>query len=106
VQNTGKRKTSGVVQVYVGKAGTRRENDYERVLVGFARSGELAPGTSAEIEVQCRLDPVFHWNGSSNHFDVDGGTYNIWVSQFEGDETKAETVEVSPISWSVRSKQG
>lgn len=106
VQNTGDKKTSGVVQVYAGKAGTRQENDYERVLVGFARSDELAPKTSAGVEVQCRLDPVSHWNGSSNHLNVDGGKYNIWVSQFEGDETKAEVVEACPVSWSVRNKQG
>ena len=102
-QNTGKNKTSGVVQVYAGKQ-QRGNTDYERVLVGFARSDDLAPNASAEVEVQCRLDPVSHWNGKTNQFEVEGGKYNIWVSQFEGDEVKLDLVEVSAIKWGVRNK--
>jgi hypothetical protein len=69
-----------VIQVYARKAGARQANDYERVLVGFARSEELGPDASKEVEVQCRLDPVSHWNELSNRFDVDWDKNNVRVS--------------------------
>jgi hypothetical protein len=97
----GSDKTSAVVQVYVGKK-QRGENDYESVLVGFARSFNLAPNASEEVGVQCRLDPVSHWNASTNEFKVEGGEYNIWVSQFEGDPASSQIVDVAAIKWSVK----
>lgn len=101
LQNVGANKTSGVVQVYTGRA-DRGENDYERVLVGFARSSTLEISKSEEVEVNCRLDPVSHWNGRTNEFEVEGGKYNIWVSQFEGDSAEPVSVQVPAIKWGVK----
>jgi hypothetical protein len=93
VQNIGDKKTTGVVQVYAGKAGARQSAE------------ELGPDACTEVQVQCRLDPISHWNGSSNQSDVDGGKYNAWMSHSEGYETEAEVVEVSTISWGINTKQ-
>jgi beta-glucosidase len=101
VVNVGTNKTSGVVQVYAGRA-ERGENDYERVLVGSARSSTLDINKSEDVEVDCRLDPVSHWNGRTNEFEVEGGKYNIWVSQFEGDSAEPVSVQVPAIKWGVK----
>jgi hypothetical protein len=101
VDNIGADKTSGVVQIYAGKA-ERSDNDYERVLLGFARSSTLEISRSEEVEVTCRLDPVSHWNGRTNEFEVEGGKYNIWVSQFEGDSAEPVSVLFPAIKWGVK----
>jgi hypothetical protein len=54
------------------------------------------------VVVNCRLDPVSHWNGCTNEFEVECGKYNIWVSQFEGDSAEPVSVQVPAIKWGVK----
>ena len=101
VQNVGNNKTSGVVQVYAGKV-DRGQDDYERVLIGFARSSILEINKSDEVEVHCRLDPVSHWNDCAKEFEVQDGKYNIWVSQYEGDSAEPAVVRIPAVKWGVK----
>ena len=99
-------KTSTVVQVYAGKVDSARgDTDYERVLVGFARSADVSVNGSTEVVVACRLDPVSHWNASRQVSEVAGARYNIWVSLYEGDDAEASVVDVGAVEWGVRNKQ-
>jgi hypothetical protein len=101
IQNVGANKTSQMVQIYTDKL-QRGSNDYERVLIGFARSSTLSISKSEEVEVNCRLDPVSHWNGSTNESEVEGGKYHLWVSQIGGDSAKSVSVQVPAIKWGVK----
>jgi len=101
VQNVGNNETSGVVQVYAGKV-ERGENDYERVLIGFARSSILDINKSEEVEVHCRLDPVSHRNDGAREFELQDGKYNIWVPQYEGDSAEPAVVRIPAVKWGVK----
>jgi beta-glucosidase len=104
--NKGARPSSGVVQIYCGKTAERGENDYERVLVGFARSAELAPDASETVSVQCRLDPIAHWNSRDKHFEVDAGSYRVFASRFEGDADSLTTsISTEGVRWGVKSSE-
>jgi hypothetical protein len=101
IQNVGANKTSRMAQIYTDKV-ERGPIDYERVLIGFARSSTLSISKSEEVEVNCRLDPVSHWNGSTNESEVEGGKYHLWVSQIGGDSAKSVSVQVPAIKWGVK----
>lgn len=101
VRNVGPRETTHVVQVYAGpKVAT--SIDYQRALVGFARV-KLQPGEECQSTIECRMDPVAHFNVKTRHFDVAKGDYNIFASSFEGDENSLTAVVPAPaLSWSAR----
>jgi beta-glucosidase len=103
VTNQGKRMTSGVVQVYGGRVG-RAETDYEKVLLGFARI-DLSPGKTGSVLVQCRLDPLAHWNISREEFECTGGRYAIVACRYEGDTNGlCVSVNLESTQWGVKSE--
>lgn len=104
VENIGKHPSFPCIQVYAGKASHRGENDYERVLVGFARTtSPLAPGARNKIGVSCRFDPVAHWDATTRTFVLAQGRYKIWVSRFEGDEEGLELLrDIERVVWGVK----
>jgi hypothetical protein len=101
IQNVGANKTSRTAQIYTDKV-QRSPIDYERVLIGFARSSTLSISKSEEVKVNCRLDPVSHWNGSTNESEVEGGQYHLWISQIGGDSAKSVSVQVPAIKLGVK----
>jgi len=105
VRNTGPRPSSTVVQIYAGRTKDRQSKDYERVLVGFARTRLIPVGQEMRVDVRCRFDPVAHWNTGTKMFKVQEGRYRISASQFEGDEASLNHyVSVDSIAWSVDAK--
>jgi beta-glucosidase len=106
VRNTGPRPSSTVVQIYAGRTNDRQSDDYERVLVGFARTQLIPVGQEMHVNVRCRLDPVAHFNTATKVFEVKEGRYRISASRFEGDEASLNhyvSIEES-IAWSVDAK--
>lgn len=106
ITNNGHRASSGVVQIYAGKS-SPSEDDYARVLVGFARADPLAPGDSSVVSVHCRLDPVARWNNTTKRFAVPAGEYNIFASRCEGDSNSlVKTISVQHVEWGVNASKG
>ncbi|KAJ9116503.1 hypothetical protein QFC24_006736 [Naganishia onofrii] len=102
VRNVGDHETTHVIQIYAGA--TKRDNavDYERALVGFARI-KLQVGEKGSCTVQCRMDPVSHYNTKTREFDVAQGDYHLIASSYEGDEEGLVTVVEAPwFSWSAQ----
>lgn len=103
VRNRSNFKSSDVVQIYGGKAQDRSARDYERVLLGFARTRYLAQDESETITVRCRLDPLARWVSSQGGFEVDAGSYAILVSRYEGDDqSHSRTVQLDRVTWSAK----
>lgn len=104
VKNQGKHKSSDVIQVYGGKT-SPSSGDYQRVLLGFTRTKYLEQGESESVTVQCRLDPLAGWISSEKSFKVDGGSYDISISKYEGDEkSQTQTVKIEQVDWSVKTQ--
>ena len=102
VKNTGQCATSQVVQVYLGKQ-QRDETDYKSVLVGFARTRDLLKAESESVRVQCRIDPVAHWETQNQRFRVTEGLYDISICCFEGDQGGAtKSLYIAEVEWSVK----
>lgn len=102
VRNVGDYETTHVIQIYAGA--TNRDNavDYERALVGFARI-KLQVGDKGSCTVQCRMDPVAHYNTETREFDVAQGDYHLIASSYEGDEEGLVTIVEAPrFSWSAQ----
>ena len=62
-------------------------------------------GESESVTVQCRLDPLARWIPSEKSFKVDGGSYDISISKYEGDEmSHTQTVQIEQVDWSVKTQ--
>lgn len=105
ITNCGHHTSSGVIQIYASKF-PPSEDDYVRVLVGFARAESLEPGDSTVVPVHCRLDPVARWNDADKSFSVPAGQYNILASRYEGDaQSLVQTVSVGQVGWGVNASK-
>ncbi|KAJ9092278.1 hypothetical protein QFC21_006920 [Naganishia friedmannii] len=106
LRNFGDYDTTHVVQIYASAGNGKADHDYERALVGFVCINKLQVGGERSCIVNCRMDPVYHYNTETREFDVAQGDYNLIASSYEGDEKGLTTVaEASQFSWSARVKK-
>ena len=96
VENIGHRVSSVVVQIYAGKEdpNDRSEVDYASVLIGF-RKEFLEPSSRKVVRVDCRLNPIAHWNPKTRGWELDPGSYRICASRWEGDERSVVTTALA-----------
>lgn len=67
-----------VVQVYVSAPEGKLEKEYRR-LCGFAKTKELAPGESQEVEISFAVDQMASYDEEEGEWILEPGYYGIWV---------------------------
>ena len=107
VTNTGKRLGKEVVQVY-GEMPQGRLGKPSRVLIDFAKTKELVPGLSDELQFEIPLDRMASFDdsgvtGHRNCYVLENGNYTIHVGNSIRNTTEclffelAETVELQQL---------
>jgi beta-glucosidase len=84
VTNTGDRSGSHVVQVYAGLPGSSVERA-ERLLVGFARTAEIAPGQRSTVRVTVLRRRLGVWRPEHQAWWIEPGEYRFEVSHSSAD---------------------
>jgi len=102
VENHSLRESSTAVQIYAGRtdAADRSENDYDRVLIGFAKI-LVNPNERLTVKVACRLNPIAHRNSATKRWELAPGRITIYASRYEGDpDSVNRVVEIaSMVIW-------
>ena len=93
VTNTGKVAGKDVVQVYV-KAPKGELEKPERELKGFAKTPELAPGESCEVNVYVSKDSLASFNEAADAWEIDKGNYVFVAAQHSMDNSQKVKVKV------------
>ena len=93
VTNIGKVSGKDVVQVYV-KAPKGELEKPERELKGFAKTPELAPGQSCEVNVFVSKESLASFNEATNAWEIDKGNYTFVAGQDSMDNSQKVKVKV------------
>lgn len=93
VTNTGLRAGSHVVQLYGGSTASPHDGRPEWLLCGFARTGMLAPGQRAEVEVPLQTWALRRWDPASATMQPPTGPHRI-SARSHADHHDAPAVEV------------
>ena len=93
VTNTGKVAGKDVVQVYV-KAPKGELEKPERELKGFAKTPELAPGESCEVNVYVSKESLASFNEAADAWEIDKGNYVFVAAQHSMDNSQKVKVKV------------
>lgn len=67
-----------VIQVYVSAPEGKLEKEYRR-LCGFAKTGDLAPGESQELEICFPVYQMASYNEEGGEWILEPGYYGVWV---------------------------
>lgn len=93
IQNTGTRDGAEIAQLYVSaKTGTVYRPAKE--LKGFAKVF-LKAGESREITIRLDDKAFRYYNENTNHFEIDGGTYDILIGASCADIRLSQTVTIT-----------
>lgn len=79
VRNTGKRDGKEVVQLYVAAPDNKGANKPVKELKAFAKTSELKPGESETVNMTFSPAELASFNGDTNEWVVDEGTYNLLI---------------------------
>ena len=79
VRNTGKRDGKEVVQLYVAAPDNKGANKPVKELKAFAKTSELKPGESEMVNMTFSPAELASFNGDTNEWVVDEGTYNLLI---------------------------
>jgi len=93
VTNTGERAGSHLVQLYGGSAASPADGRAEWLLCGFARTGMLAPGQRAEVEVPLERWALRRWDPSTRSMSQPVGPHRI-SARSHADDRDGPVVEV------------
>lgn len=104
VTNTGGEPGSDVVQVYARSPQVAGREVPVRRLVGFAKTGELAPGASQTLTIRVPIASTLRlWDDAAQRSVVHPGTYAFEVARAAGDIVQEVPVRVSgQISTAIR----
>lgn len=91
VENTGGKSGKQVVQLYASAPQGRLVKEYQR-LVAFAKTGELAPGESVELELQARLSDCASYDEASAAWVLEAGDYLFRLGDSSRDTAVAAVV--------------
>jgi len=80
VTNTGERTADDCVQVYAGHQSPTLDVEPWK-LVGFARSGPVAPGASVKVTVTAPLMALSHWDVDEGVHRLEPGRYRIRLAR-------------------------
>ena len=78
VENTGNCKGREVVQLYMSKPQTARQNPV-RELAAFAKTKELAPGEKQTLVLEFPAEWLAAYDAQQHCWTVDAGEYGVWV---------------------------
>lgn len=92
IRNTGKHAGAEVVQLYVRKPDSKLPMPVQE-LKGFAKVC-LQPGESREVRIPLDDKAFRCWNIKTNHWEIEGGAYEIRVGASSEDIRLTATVEV------------
>ncbi len=93
VTNTGARRGTEVVQLYLGRPGTLAAPEPPRWLVGFERV-ELAPGASADVTLPISDRALSHWDVDASDWAVAPGCYSVWAGRSSRELTAPTVVQI------------
>ena len=80
VTNTGERTADDCVQVYAGHQSPTLDVEPWK-LVGFARSGPVAPGASVKVTVTAPLMALSHWDVDEQVHRIEPGRYRVRLAR-------------------------
>lgn len=93
VRNTGRFKGREVVQVYAACPQGRLDKELKR-LVGFAKTGELAPGEEETVTVQFTAEDLASYDESKAAYVLEEGKYVILAGSSSADVKAAAVYEL------------
>jgi len=82
VTNTGSRAGREVVQLWCELAAGSLDKP-QRVLVGFCKTGELAPGDTERVKLEVGMDCLASFDADRHIFVVEAGTYTFLANECE-----------------------
>lgn len=94
VTNTGERAGSHLVQLYGGSTASPADGRPEWLLCGFARTGMLAPGQRAEVEVPLQTWALRRWDATAGAMVPPVGPHRI-SARSHADHHEAPVVELA-----------
>ena len=80
VTNTGKREGREVVQLYMTPPEGSDAKEHRR-LIGFAKTGLLAPGEMEQVTIYVPRKQLASFDGKAHAWYLDGGSYLIWCGK-------------------------
>ncbi len=92
VTNTGSVPGKAVAQVYAAQPETLQEQP-ARILAGFAKTKELAPGESEELCIPVLADDLGTWDEARNAWVLSGGTYVFFAGENVRDAQEIGRIE-------------
>ncbi|MGW9111723.1 beta-glucosidase [Microbacterium sp. NPDC055683] len=92
IANTGARRGSDVVQLYVTDHGARVRTP-PRELRGWRRV-ELAAGEETRVRISVRKDRLAHWNRAAGAWSFDGGALDVLVGASSRDLRLEQSIEI------------
>ena len=89
VANTGERSGREVVKLWcdLPQASLRKPS---RVLVGFCKTSELAPGACERIRIEVGMDRLASYDVSRHAFVAEAGTYGLWANECQAGQLSLE----------------
>lgn len=84
VQNIGKHPGKEAVQLYVTAPWGKLDQPYQK-LVGFAKTGELAPGEGAEITISFQMEDIASFEEAAASCILEAGNYILRVGSSSAD---------------------
>ncbi len=94
VTNTGNRPGREVVQIYASCPQKNLKKEYRR-LVGFAKSAELAPGKSQDVEIFISMQMLASYSEKAPGWLLDCGTYGLFLGDSLENARFAASVELT-----------
>jgi len=93
VTNTGSYPGREVVQVYVSAPAGRLDKPYQE-LAGFAKTKELQPGESEDVEVRFSLADLASYDAENTCWVLETGGYTVWVGNSSVDTAAAAVLRL------------
>ena len=93
VTNTGKRAGAEIVQLYVAKPEAEVFRPAQE-LKGFAKV-QLQPGESKTVTIPLDDKAFRYWNTKTDSWEVEGGSYELWLGASSADIRLTAVVEVA-----------
>lgn len=94
VANTGGAKGKEVVQLYFSAPGRITDKPYQE-LVGFAKTKELIPGESCEVQIICDIRDMASYDEKSASYILEEGAYVLRLGSSSQDTDVCGVVQVS-----------
>jgi beta-glucosidase len=93
VKNTGSNSGKEVVQIYVSKPETEIDRPLQE-LKAFAKTHQLGPGESAELQMKIPVSELAYWDEENNGWAIERGKYTIKAASSSRDIRLTRDIEL------------